>query len=252
MNRFLSCLWLAAVVALAGCAAGVSRPNHYYVLPSLADLPGKPASARADGLSLGVLEIDLPAYLDRPQLVVRDSAERIELREFARWAGALKSDIQRVLAQDLAVLLPGASVYRRPWPRGARPRWLLALAIDRFDADRAGRVRLYAAWQLLDGEARRLLAEGRERIEQRPEGGGEAAWVAAQGEALAELARRLAKRVSALPAVRGRANGRSPSAKAHRVRPVAPAAAAGAEISTPRAALEVDRCARPDGRGRSC
>ncbi len=200
MNPSLLSMLLVALV-LAGCATGVSKPSRYYVLPSLADRADEAAPMVADGPSLGVLEIDLPAYLDRPQLVVRDHAAGVQVREFARWAGALKSEIQRVLSEDLAVLLGSARVHRRPWPSGIRPRIQLAVAIDRFDVDRDGVVRLYAAWQLIDTKDRHLLAQRRERI-QMPPVHGEAAMVAAQGEALAELARRVARRFKAIPVPR--------------------------------------------------
>ena len=188
---------IAVVLSLSAVACTtVSKPSRYYVLPSLEDGPEVAAASLENDLSVGVLDIRLPAYLDRPQLVGRAGDSELIVTEFSRWGGSLKQGIQRVLAQNLTVLLGSRHVYRRPWARGTDPDRQVGVDIDRFDVDAQGRTRLYAGWHIFNRGGRALIDEGRVRI-RLPAVQGEAAQVRARGQALAELAKAIAARLRA-------------------------------------------------------
>ncbi len=174
----------------------VSKPSRYYALPSLEDGAEAEVASLDSDLSVGVLDIRLPAYLDRPQLVGRVGDNELAVSEFSRWGGSLKQGIQRVLAQNLTVLLGSRHVYRRPWARGVDPERQVGVDIDRFDVDTEGRVRLFAGWRIFSRDGRALIDEGRARISL-PAVQGEAARVRARGQALVELAREIAARLRA-------------------------------------------------------
>ena len=57
------------------------------------------------GLTIGVGPIRFPDYLDRPGIVTRSSGNTIEIAEFDLWAGSLKDDFMRILAENLSILL---------------------------------------------------------------------------------------------------------------------------------------------------
>ena len=63
---------LALGLALAGCA---SAPLHYYTL--VAPAGGSDPGATSSPLSFELMPVNVPAQVDQPQLVVRESTQRL-------------------------------------------------------------------------------------------------------------------------------------------------------------------------------
>mgnify|MGYP000004657022 CR=1 FL=1 len=71
------------LVGLVGCA---TTPSSNFFVLSAGEVPtqGSPS-----GIALSIGPVDLPRYLDRPQIVSREGDNRLEVDEFNRWGGAL-------------------------------------------------------------------------------------------------------------------------------------------------------------------
>jgi len=138
---------LAPVLALAGllAACGSTPPTEYYLLS--AEAP--PAAARAEP-AIGIAELNVAEYLQRPEMLTMESANRLRLRDYHRWAEPLADGIQRTVALNLGALLETDGVRVPPWPREWSPRWLLRLNIARLDV-RSEAVELIATWSLARG-----------------------------------------------------------------------------------------------------
>jgi len=94
MRSFVTTLLVALI--LLGCS---SPKTAYYKLnsdpiPMMAD-----ASAK---IRVMVGPVSVPVRMDRPQLVVQTSSNEVQVYEYQRWAGSLKSDIGRVVGASLA------------------------------------------------------------------------------------------------------------------------------------------------------
>jgi hypothetical protein len=142
---------LAPVFALAAllAACGTTPPTEYYLLS--AEAP--PGAARA-GPAIGIAELNVAEYLQRPEMVIMESANRLRLRDYHRWAEPLADGVQRTLALNLGALLETDAVRVRPWPREWSPQWLLRLSIARLDV-RGDTVELVATWSLAHGSETR-------------------------------------------------------------------------------------------------
>ena len=81
---------LLLIPLIAGCAQTVPPPN-LHVLSALprdaASGPGSMAASR--GPVVGVEQANIPEYLDRPEIVVRTSADTLELMQGDRWGQRL-------------------------------------------------------------------------------------------------------------------------------------------------------------------
>jgi uncharacterized lipoprotein YmbA len=133
---------------------------------------------------------------DRPQLVVRESDNRVRLLEQERWAEPLKSAIPRVVAADLGRLLGTARTTAYPAAESRDTGYRVALDVQRFDATRGKGADLDVAWhvhRLPDGPMR----DGRTRAREAASGEYEAL-VAAQSRALATVSRDIAEAIAAL------------------------------------------------------
>lgn len=89
-------LCLAAAVMLTACS---SPKNTYYTL-NAQDLP--PSTTLTHKTRVLVGPVSVPAVIDTPQLVLRNDSNQVSVYEYHRWAGSLKSDIERVMATDLS------------------------------------------------------------------------------------------------------------------------------------------------------
>jgi len=99
---------LSVLAFLAGCAASPSP--RYFTL-------GKGQTNPApQGLTPSVIitQSTLPALIDRPQLVVRRSDNRVSIDDLQRWAEPLRRDIPRVLADELGRQLDSNRVLSLP------------------------------------------------------------------------------------------------------------------------------------------
>ncbi len=186
MHRIVA---LAVLFALCtGC--GTTPRTEYYLLSATAPTP---TAARGAGPSLGIADLRVAEYLQRPEVLVLESANRLQLREFARWAEPLPDGITRTLALNLAALLDSDRVRVRPWPRAWSPAWELRVEVARLDV-RGATAELVANWSLVhDSDTHERSA----RLS-RPRSGADADSVAADfGARLLELAERIAVELTA-------------------------------------------------------
>ena len=93
------------IVLLNGCS---SPKTTYYTLH--AD-PIPPALAGAKNTRVMVGPVSLPEMIDQPQIVALGSDNQMQVYEYNRWAGSLKSDIGRVIAANLARDLGTSNVW---------------------------------------------------------------------------------------------------------------------------------------------
>ncbi len=150
-SRFSALAALAVCAAFAGCAT--SPPPVYYTLDdaALSALPGAAASGASmrPTPTVVVLPAELPEALDRPQLVARQSDNRLDISERRRWAAPLRREIPRVVAEELGRRLGSSGVVALPHvPDAPLPDYRLTLSIARLDAIPGQGVRLDAHWRL--------------------------------------------------------------------------------------------------------
>lgn len=87
---------LGAAILTAGCAR--TPPTRFYLLSS-----GPEAVQAAPGaMRVAVSAVQIPDYLDRPQIVTRSGANAVELAEYDRWAEPLDRNLTRVLIDHLS------------------------------------------------------------------------------------------------------------------------------------------------------
>jgi uncharacterized protein len=149
---------VALVASLLWLGACASTPSRFYILNTLPVSEMIPATAAERGPVIGVGPITLPKYLDRPQIVSRASRHQLALGEFDRWAEPLQENVSRVLAENLALLIPTDHVRLDPWPRSARIDYQVRVEVRHFDGWLGGESSLMARWSLLDQGERELVS----------------------------------------------------------------------------------------------
>ena len=188
--RHLLAYYLIAVMlsALAGCAT-TPRSRFYILEPVKTDAPAQPAELAT---AVGVGPVELPKYLDRPQIAVRSGANELFYDETQRWAEALQDNVTAVLAENLSRLVPTDRVAVFPWGRTTTIDYQVVAQISRFDADANGNVVLSANWKLYREQNREVVAQKKTTFTEPVDGAGYTDIVAAQSRALASLSREIA------------------------------------------------------------
>jgi uncharacterized lipoprotein YmbA len=180
---------LTALLLLAGCSA----KSSFYQLHPKAKEPARSQSTQASRI-IGIAEVEIPEYLNKPEIVTRLSPGRLSVHQEQRWAGSLAKNLQSVLQANLSSMLPRYTFLSYPWEEPITDSYRLYLTIDRFDGDPNGLVTLKGRWSLVDrNEDRVLFAES---FNETLQGGASLdAIVDTQSRMLYKLSRRIANRI---------------------------------------------------------
>jgi uncharacterized lipoprotein YmbA len=137
--------------------AGAARTDE----AAQADLKG-----RTEGnIPVIVGPVEIPAYLDRPQVVTLSGENTIKVSEMNRWAEPLDRAVERVVALDLQAL--GKGMFQvSPFSLNVSPEagsrgWRVLLNIYAFEQRQAGRVVLDAWWCLVSLSTNQRVMERR-------------------------------------------------------------------------------------------
>ena len=123
-------LWLFFPVLLLSACIGTSRPARFYNLQAENIGAYSNAAVRAD---IGVREVKIPDYLDKPQIAtLKSGGVEVDISELNRWSESLSTMIQRVVADDLGYNLPKAVVKPRVSAREDF-KYLLQIEIGQLD-----------------------------------------------------------------------------------------------------------------------
>ncbi len=180
----LSLFWLAIA---SGC--GRSPSTTFYTLTAQAPEAVSPAAVPH---AVAVGPVTLPDLIDRPQLVIRVAANRVDILEEHRWAEPLKSQISRLLAEDLARLMRPARVSVFDQNISQDPEYRVLVDIQRFESVPGEGVTIEALWSVHRKSGNAVTRRGHSLIRQKTEGSSYDALVAAYSRALAEVSNDIA------------------------------------------------------------
>ncbi len=193
---------LAIAFAMTGCALmgeGTRQDTKNYILHSFySDKSQPPPLAQMPHLGILVGPIRMPLYLDRIDIVIRDSRNQIQLADFAQWAGPLQENFTRVLAENLSVLLATDKVGIFPRTRAMAFDYNVMVTVIRFDGMPGKQALLRARWSVLDKKRKKILFEKHSIIVEYAQNDSIEALIAAESRALGFLSREIAEAIKTL------------------------------------------------------
>lgn len=190
-------LFGAVMAALIGC--GTTASSRLYTLVSLISSGEEtPVVTNENPLTVQVGPLQLPKYLDRPQIVTRLSPSKIHAADFDRWAEPLKDNILRVLVENLSHLLWHEHMAVSSWEESPSAHYRVSVKVSRFDGQLGGKVFLIAGWTIYDKEKNQVLLEKRSIITEASTQPDYEPLVSAKSRALASLSREIAEDITSL------------------------------------------------------
>ena len=204
MNKrvfFRSILICFSLSLLLGWGCASSPPSRFYTLSSLPAPPrDQTGQALRKGLSIALGPVRFPDYLDRPGIMTRSDGNTIKIAEFDLWAGSLRDDFMRVLAENLSILLGTDKIVLYPYFGAISTDFRIMLSIHRFEGTPEGNAALEAAWVIFEGPDKKEGIVQKSQITEPVSGSDYQSLVAAQSRAVERLSREIAKAIQALPA----------------------------------------------------
>lgn len=148
---------------VSGC--GLLKPakptaRHFVLspLPAIGSATVTPGS-----IAVGLGPVKVPTYLFNNSLAVRTGTNEIEYLPSTFWAERLDTGFQRVLAANLAILLPSDRVLLSAWQRNEVMAEVYVI-LEQFDVDATGRGVLVARWRILSPGGDEVLKAGSVRL----------------------------------------------------------------------------------------
>ncbi|RKU01079.1 hypothetical protein C7H84_22665 [Burkholderia sp. Nafp2/4-1b] len=177
---------LSATLVAAGC--GHSPPTRYVALSAM---PGSAPNASEPIAPVQLTAVHVPAELDRLEVVVQRSANRLVIDDGARWGAPLDRMMRQTLTQDLLTRLPEGTVVLPDAPRQADTRTLVVTVLDAH-ADESGTLTFEVAWTVLSGHPERVTSSRETTLTAQITQHDAAAQAAALSAILGQLADRIA------------------------------------------------------------
>src|SRR5215472_5659150 len=134
-------LTIAAILALLLSGCGTSASPRFYSLSSTSN-PGPSSSSQ---LAILVGPVAIPAAVDRPQFVVQNGANQVDIEEFNRWSAPLSDGIARTVAGDLSASLGTPDVAVAPLAN-FKASYRVTNDVQRFDSMPGKAAVLEAVW----------------------------------------------------------------------------------------------------------
>ena len=189
--------WFFSITLCAGLTGcGFLKPAHatarHFVLTPLPATG--PVTSLPGTLAVGVGQVKLPTYLFDTSLAVRNGTNEIEYLPSVLWAERLDTGIQRVLAANLATLIPTDQIRLSAW-RSEDVAAEVHVTLERFDVDSSGRAVLVAWWRILSPGGEKTLKAGESRFARQgpsPDASPSGA-IATLSDLVADLSRQLAQ-----------------------------------------------------------
>ena len=131
--------WKTGVILIIGLvltSCGRSPDPQFYMLNPIPFQ--KIHTKNYHHLRIGLTTLDSPGYMSKPQIIVHSSVHQVELKQLHQWASSLNSNVERVIATNLATLLPGATIEISPWEVLFKPNYKLHIEISQFEIDTHG------------------------------------------------------------------------------------------------------------------
>lgn len=187
-RTILSLSLLALTLFFSGCG---SSPNaKIYILDAM-DRDSSISALTPQGQSVAVKvgPVSISDVLDQLQIVSRSGENSLIVDEFNRWGGDFQSDIQRVIGENISILLPTDQVILSQ-EIGLLPiDYQVLVNIREFDGTLGGMVNLNADWTVAGkGKGKdKSIVTRKSVLEEQADGAGYDAYVAAQSRLLKKL-----------------------------------------------------------------
>lgn len=192
-NRTVLSLSLISL-SLLFSACGSSPNARLYVLNSL-DRTDSATILESQSIAVKIGPISIPDTLDKSQIVTRLGTNELLADEFNRWSGDYQSDIQRILGENISILLPTNQVILNQELTLMPVDFQVLVNVREFDGSLGGVVTLNADWAIASSDKGKTVMAKKTILQENTNGPDYQSYVAAQSQLLAKLSGEIANEI---------------------------------------------------------
>jgi uncharacterized lipoprotein YmbA len=155
-HHYKSVALIFLAILLSSCA-GVSgsMPIRYYLIDPAESLNTIHKSSKP--LSIEIISLHIPQYLDRFHIATRKSESRLEFSENHQWGESLRKNLLRTMSRNLSALLSTIDIGTPLNRSSSHPDYRVKIHIEQFEQESNQKVKLVALWQLSGGPESKTL-----------------------------------------------------------------------------------------------
>jgi len=188
-------IFMVSLIALTGLFAGcgTSPKTQLYILNTM----DTNASAKMDDadIVIKVGPVSLPSSLDKEPIVTRIDSNRLFADEFNRWGGDYQNDIERILGENISILLPESKINLSRETVLSPNDFQVIINVREFDGKLGGIVTLNANWTVVKKGKKKSVVTKKSIIKENANGSNYEHYVAAQSRLLAKLSQEIADEI---------------------------------------------------------
>lgn len=121
------------------------QPMNHYLLESMPEAVNIYSSKP---LNINLDLINFPDYLDRQQIVTRNNNNSIDFSDSERWAEPLQDNLTRTIRENLAMMLPAATISVSPWESSSSDAIKVNLVINKFHGKLGDQTQVDIRWAI--------------------------------------------------------------------------------------------------------
>ena len=148
--KYKSIVLIFVLSLLSACmGGGATTPTRYYLVDPVEYSDQSVKAVRP--LSIEILDLHIPQYLERFQIASRSSESRLMFSDNNQWGENLRKNLLRSMARNLSRLLSTIDVGTPLNRSSSLPDYRIHIHIEQFEQDIDDKVKLIARWQVLSG-----------------------------------------------------------------------------------------------------
>lgn len=143
---------------LYGCVSVANSPSPKLYMPhSAAKDQIAEKFSFSSGVFIGVGPVNIPEYLNRPQIVTRGKDGLMNIAQFDRWAEYLDASMLRMIDEDLELMLPEAHILKFTWNILSPIKYQVGIDVIRMESDLDNNLSLLVHWNIFDLEHKKAV-----------------------------------------------------------------------------------------------
>jgi uncharacterized lipoprotein YmbA len=156
---------LICAVILGGCISTPDTPTpRFYTLRPVSNEESGQKFNTACGEIIGFGPVNIPEYLNRPQIVTLNKDRTLKFAQFDRWGDSLDLMLERLLCENLTVMLAGTTIESFPWSQVVPVRYQVAMDVIHLEGELDKNLALVVQWSIIDLEQKKMLLTKRSQF----------------------------------------------------------------------------------------
>ena len=143
---------------LHGCLSLRTSPTpRFYALETMDR--GQPVKKLniPSGIIIAIGPVKIPAYQNRPQIVTQNKDKTLAFAQFDRWGEPLDFSFERVISENLRILLPNTVVEAYPWNAAIPVNYRVIIEVIQLVSELENNISFTAQWSVIDAQNNKVV-----------------------------------------------------------------------------------------------